>query len=42
MGLSLEDAEWLLVLYRFAPPQAFEEEGDPGGRPWRTYFCEPL
>jgi hypothetical protein len=41
MGLSLEDAEWLLVLYRFAPPQAFGE-GEPGERPWRVYFCEPL
>ena len=41
MGLSLEDAEWLLVLYRFAPPPAFGE-GEPGERPWRVYFCEPL
>lgn len=42
MGLSLEDAEWLLVLYRFAPPQAFGE-GEPGEGPrWVYFFCEPL
>lgn len=41
MGVSLEDAEWLLVLYRFAPPQAFGE-GEPGEGRRRFYFCEPL
>ena len=35
MGLSLEEAEWLLVLYRFAPPQAFGE-GESGDAP-RTW-----
>lgn len=41
MGLSLEDAEWLLVLYRFTSPQAFGE-GEPEEGPRQVYFCEPL
>jgi hypothetical protein len=35
MGLSLDEAEWLLVLYRFMPAEGEE-------RPYRTYVCEPL
>jgi len=41
LGMSLEDAEWLLVLYRFASPQTFGE-GEPGEGPRQVYFCEPL
>ncbi len=41
MGLSLEDAAWRLVLYRFAPPEAFGA-GLPGEGARRIYFCEPL
>jgi hypothetical protein len=32
LGISLEEADWLLVLYRFADQDA--------SRP--AYFCEPL
>lgn len=35
MGLSLDEAEWLLVLYRFMPA-----EGED--RPDRVYVCEGL
>jgi hypothetical protein len=32
LGVSLEDADWLLICYRFADPDA-----------WRPiYVCEPL
>lgn len=32
LGVSLEDADWLLICYRFADPDA-----------WRpVYVCEPL
>ncbi len=41
MGLSLEEAEWLLVLYRFAPPEVLGGCGLREG-PTRIYFCEPL
>jgi hypothetical protein len=41
MGLGLEEAEWLLILYRFAPPEIFGA-GEPGEGPRRIYFCEPL
>lgn len=41
LGISLEEADWLLVLYRFAvaDPGA-ETESGTGFR--RRYFCEPL
>ncbi|EJL26590.1 hypothetical protein PMI01_04076 [Caulobacter sp. AP07] len=32
LGISLEEADWLLVLYRFADLDA----------PRPAYFCEPL
>lgn len=35
MGLSLDEAEWLLVLYRFMPAAGEE-------RPDRVYVCEAL
>ena len=35
MGLSLVEAEWLLVLYRFMPAEGEE-------RPDRVYVCEGL
>jgi hypothetical protein len=35
LGVSLDDAEWLLVLYRFQPTG--EEEG-----PRYRYYCEAL
>jgi hypothetical protein len=35
MGLSLDEAEWLLVLYRFMPAEGEE-------RPDRVYVCEAL
>lgn len=34
LGVSLDDAEWLLVLYRFQPTEA---EG-----PRYRYYCEAL
>ncbi|KRA59208.1 hypothetical protein ASD79_10940 [Caulobacter sp. Root655] len=40
LGISLEEADWLLVLYRFAPPQALGA-GEAGDEPRRIYFCEP-
>ena len=35
MGLSLDEAEWLLVFYRFMPAEGEE-------RPDRVYVCEAL
>ena len=35
LGVDLDEAEWLLVLYRFLPA-----EGEP--RPYRVYECEAL
>jgi hypothetical protein len=35
MGLGLDEAEWLLVLYRFMPA-----EGE--ARPDRVYVCEAI
>jgi hypothetical protein len=32
LGVGLEDADWLLVCYRFADPHA----------PRPPYYCEPL
>lgn len=38
LGVSLEDADWLLVLYRFAP--ALDDDPYAASRP--RLFCEPL
>jgi hypothetical protein len=41
LGISLEDADWLLVLYRFAETDpGVEPEFEAGFR--HRYFCEPL
>jgi hypothetical protein len=37
LKISLEDADWLLLRYRFAQPLDFVEASFR-----RTYFCEPL
>ena len=39
LGISLEDADWLMILYRFqaADPSLWQE---PHGAPRRRYVCE--
>lgn len=41
LGISLEDADWLLVLYRFAETDPRAED-EPWAGPRHRYYCEPL
>lgn len=41
LGISLEDADWLLVLHRFAQPDPAVGD-DPWAGPRHRYYCEPL